>query len=63
MVYHEFRNQQPWIKHYKKVCLEHDLKIIGAVRLPYEPKGVAKDSHLKDFAELICGPDKINMGE
>tara|TARA_R110002020_G_scaffold10668_10_gene40618 strand:+ start:8508 stop:9503 length:996 start_codon:yes stop_codon:yes gene_type:complete len=63
MVYHEFRNQQPWIKHYQKVCAEHDLKIIGAVRLPYEPKGVAKDSHLKDFAELICGPDKINMGE
>ena len=62
MVYHEFRNQQPWITHYKKVCNEHNIKIIGAVRLPYEPKGVAKDSHLGDFAELICGPDKINMG-
>jgi len=62
MVYHEFRNQQPWITNYKKVCNEHNIKIIGAVRLPYEPKGVSKDSHLGDFAELICGPDKINMG-
>ena len=31
MVYHEFRNQQPWITHYKKVCNEHNIKIVGAV--------------------------------
>lgn len=61
MVYHEFRNQQPWVNEYRKVCDQHGISIVGAVRLPYEPKGVQKDSHLGDFAELICGPDKIHM--
>ena len=63
MVYHEYRNQQPWIQKYQKVCADNNIRLVGSVRLPYEPKGVTTDSHLGDFAELICGPDKVSPPE
>lgn len=63
MVYHEYRNQQPWIQKYQKVCAENTIRLVGSIRLPYEPKGINSDSHLYDFAELICGTDKVSPPE
>ena len=59
MVYHEFRNQQEWMKKYSQVCNQEKIGLLGAIRLPYEPKGLGPNGHLSDFADLVCGPDKL----
>ena len=59
MVWSEHQNQQPWIGNYQKVCQEHEVSAIGVTRLPYEPKGLGESGHLKDFADLIMGTDKM----
>jgi len=59
MIYHEYLNQQPWIARYQKLCADNNITLVGSVRLPYEPKGVKSTDHLKDFADLICGPEKV----
>ena len=59
MVWSEHQNQQPWIINYQKVCQEHEVSAIGVTRLPYEPKGMGESGHLKDFADLIMGTDKM----
>ncbi len=59
MVYHEFRNQQEWMRKYTAVCSQESMQLLGAIRLPYEPKGLGTDGRLMDFAKLVCGEDKL----
>lgn len=61
MVWHEHQNQQQWISNYQKVAQEHKLIAIGVTRLPYEPKGMGSEGHLKDFADLIIGTEKMEL--
>ena len=61
MVWSEHQNQQPWIGNYQKVCKEHQVVAIGVTRLPYEPKGLGDSGHLKDFADLIIGTEKMTL--
>jgi len=61
MVWHEHQNQQSWITNYQKVAQEHELSAIGVTRLPYEPKGLGDQGHLKDFADLIMGTEKMKL--
>jgi arsenite-transporting ATPase len=61
MVWSEHQNQQEWITNYQKVAKEHQLSAIGVTRLPYEPKGMGDKGHLKDFADLIIGTEKMKL--
>ena len=61
MVWSEHQNQQEWITNYQKVAKEHQLIAIGVTRLPYEPKGMGDTGHLKDFADLIIGTEKMEL--
>ncbi len=61
MVWSEHQNQKQWIHNYQKVCQEHEVKVIGVTRLPYEPKGLGDTGHLKDFADLIIGTNKMEL--
>lgn len=61
MVWSEHQNQQQWISNYQKVAKQHELNVIGVTRLPYEPKGMGEKGHLKDFADLIIGTEKMEL--
>ena len=49
MVYHEYRESTTMdCKNTKRFVLIITLRLVGSVRLPYEPKGVkSTDSHLR----------------
>jgi len=48
----EYDNQQPYLARYHEVCRQHQIKLVGVSRLPYEPRG----EKLVDYAKLLWNP-------
>ena len=48
----EYDNQQPYLGRFQEVCRQHNIKLVGVSRLPYEPIGVK----LSDYAKILWNP-------
>lgn len=45
----EYDIQQPYLQKYSEICANHNIKLVGVSRLPYEPRG----NKLLDYAKIL----------